>query len=162
LPDDHRSQLRRGAARDRLAATHRQSQGLHTCELAARRGRHHRRLRLQRRGERAVRRLGGAQGLHPDRPAAARARGGTERSEVYTMGTWKPNPGSQEAFVEAWSQFAGWASSMPGAGTLRLVRDLHEPGRFVSFGAWDSIDYVRAWKGSPEFKERMARVLQHV
>jgi heme-degrading monooxygenase HmoA len=83
-------------------------------------------------------------------------------SEVYTMGSWKPNPGSQEAFVEAWSQFAGWASSMPGAGTLRLVRDLHEPGRFVSFGAWDSIDYVRAWKGSPEFKERMARVLQHV
>ena len=83
-------------------------------------------------------------------------------SEVYTTGTWKPNPGSEEAFVEAWSQFAGWASSMPGAGTLRLVRDLHDPGRFVSFGDWASIDQVRAWKSSPEFRERMARVLQHV
>lgn len=83
-------------------------------------------------------------------------------SEVYTTGSWKPSPGSEEAFVEAWSQFAGWASSMPGAGTLRLVRDLHEPQRFVSFGDWESIDQVRAWKSSPEFRERMARVLQHV
>jgi heme-degrading monooxygenase HmoA len=81
---------------------------------------------------------------------------------VYTTGTWKPSPGSEEAFVEAWSQFASWASSRPGAGALRLVRDLHEPGRYVSFGDWESIDEVRAWKTSPEFRERMARVLQHV
>ena len=81
---------------------------------------------------------------------------------VYTTGSWKPSSGSEDVFVEAWKTFAGWASSMPGAGTLRLVRDLHDPGRFVSFGAWNSIDDIRAWKGSPEFKERMARVLQHV
>ena len=81
---------------------------------------------------------------------------------VYTTGSWKPNPESEEAFVEAWSQFAVWASSMPGADALRLVRDLGEPGRFVSFGAWGDIDHVRAWKSSPEFRERMARVLQHV
>ena len=37
LPDDHRAQLRRGAARDRLAAAHRQAQGRHTRELEARR-----------------------------------------------------------------------------------------------------------------------------
>ncbi len=83
-------------------------------------------------------------------------------SEVYTTGSWKPHPGSEEAFVDAWKTFAGWASSWPGAGTLRLVRDLHDPGRFVSFGAWDEIDQVKAWKGSPEFKERMGQVLQHV
>jgi heme-degrading monooxygenase HmoA len=83
-------------------------------------------------------------------------------SEVYTTGSWKPNPGSEEAFVDAWKTFAGWASGRSGAGTLRLVRDLHESGRFISFGAWESLDRVKAWKGSPEFKERMARVLQHV
>jgi heme-degrading monooxygenase HmoA len=82
--------------------------------------------------------------------------------EVYTTGTWQPNPGSEEAFVAAWEQFAAWASGMPGAGTLRLARDLKEPGRFVSFGAWDDIEHVRAWKSAPEFRERMARVLQHV
>jgi heme-degrading monooxygenase HmoA len=83
-------------------------------------------------------------------------------SEVYTTGSWKPNTGSEQAFVEAWSSFASWASGMAGAGTLRLVRDLHAPGRFVSFGHWESIDQVRAWKSSPDFRERMAQVLQHV
>jgi heme-degrading monooxygenase HmoA len=83
-------------------------------------------------------------------------------NEIYTTGTWKPNPGSEQAFVDAWKAFAGWASGRSGAGTLRLVRDLRDPARFVSFGAWESIDEVKAWKGSPEFKERMAQVLQHV
>jgi heme-degrading monooxygenase HmoA len=81
---------------------------------------------------------------------------------VYTMGSWMPNPGREEDFVAAWSEFAAWASSQPGAGTLRLVRNLTAPERFVSFGDWKAIAAVRAWKGSPEFKERMARVLQHV
>ena len=83
-------------------------------------------------------------------------------STVYTSGTWTTNPGSEEAFLAAWQKFAAWASTMPGAGRLYLGRDLGEPQRFVSFGDWDSIDEVRAWKQSPEFKERMAQVLQHV
>ncbi len=83
-------------------------------------------------------------------------------STIYTSGTWKSNPGSEEAFVVAWKQFATWASSMPGAGRLQLVRDVREPERFLSFGDWGSIEEVRDWKSSPEFRERMARVLQHV
>jgi hypothetical protein len=51
---------------------------------------------------------------------------------------------------------------MPGAGRLQLVRDLAAPQRFVSFGRWDSIDQVRAWKAAPEFRDRMAEVLVHV
>jgi len=81
---------------------------------------------------------------------------------IYTSGTWTPNPGSEDAFVDAWRRFAAWASGMPGAGRLHLVRDLRESQRFVSFGGWDSPDEVRAWKTSPEFRERMAQVLQHV
>lgn len=83
-------------------------------------------------------------------------------STIYTSGTWKPYPGREDAFVEAWTQFASWASGMPGAGRLQLVRDIAEPARFVSFGDWESLDEVRAWKSSPEFRERMAQVLQHV
>jgi heme-degrading monooxygenase HmoA len=83
-------------------------------------------------------------------------------SEIYTTGTWVPTEGREHAFVEAWAEFAAWASTMPGAGRLRLGRDLHEPGRFVSFGDWESGETVAAWKMSPEFKERMAQVLQHV
>ena len=89
---------------------------------------------------------------------------GTEipTTRVYTSGTWAPSPGSEDAFVAAWRQFAAWASRMPGAGRLHLVRDRREPRRFVSFGDWDSIDQVRSWKASPEFRDRMAQVLQHV
>ena len=83
-------------------------------------------------------------------------------SAIYTSGTWQPLPGSEQAFVAAWEQFAAWASSMPGAGRLQLVRDLGESERFVSFGDWESLEQVRAWKSSPEFRERMARVLQHI
>ena len=83
-------------------------------------------------------------------------------SEIYTTGSWKPKAGSEEAFIEAWSEFAGWASGMPGAGRLQLTRDIRDPGRFLSFGGWGSIDAVRDWKGSSEFRERMARVQQHV
>jgi heme-degrading monooxygenase HmoA len=82
--------------------------------------------------------------------------------EIYTTGTWKPNPGAEDAFIEAWAEFAGWASRMPGAGTLRPTRDVRDEQRFVSFGAWQSNEAVRAWKSAPDFRERMARVLQHV
>jgi heme-degrading monooxygenase HmoA len=83
-------------------------------------------------------------------------------STIYTSGTWHAYPDAEDAFVAAWKQFAAWASTQPGAGRLQLVRDLDEPARFVSFGDWASLEQVRAWKRSPEFRERMARVLQHV
>jgi heme-degrading monooxygenase HmoA len=83
-------------------------------------------------------------------------------STIYTSGSWQPSPGSEDAFVAAWQQFAAWASARPGAGKLQLVRDLGRPERFMSFGDWESIEQVRDWKSSPEFRERMARVLQHV
>ena len=59
LSHDHGTQLRRSAARDRLAAAHRQAQGGDAGELEARRGRHHRRLGVRRgRQEDRIRRAG--------------------------------------------------------------------------------------------------------
>ena len=83
-------------------------------------------------------------------------------SEIYTTGVWRPKPGREREFVEAWTTFAGWAATMPGAGTLRLARDAGDPGRFVSLARWQNEDVVRAWKASPQFRERIGRVLQHV
>ena len=51
---------------------------------------------------------------------------------------------------------------MPGAGALRLGRDTGDVLRFVSYGTWDSVGAVRAWKSAPEFRERIAQVLQYV
>ena len=82
--------------------------------------------------------------------------------DVYTTGSWKPFPGQEEPFVAAWIEFVKWASERPGAGTALLTRDLRDAERFVSFMDWESIEAVRGWKGSSEFKERMSRVQQHI
>lgn len=81
---------------------------------------------------------------------------------VYTTGSWKPYPGQEEPFLEAWGEFMRWASGLPGAGEAVLARDVRDPARFVSFAEWESMEAVRGWKSSPEFKERMGRVQQYV
>jgi heme-degrading monooxygenase HmoA len=87
---------------------------------------------------------------------------GGDLNEIYTTGRWKLGAGKEDAFVDAWARFATWASGFPGAGALRLTRDLRDGDVFVSFGRWETIEAVRTWKGAPEFRERLARVLQHV
>ena len=83
-------------------------------------------------------------------------------AELVTTGTWSVDPTKEVDFIDAWAAFAAWASSMPGAGTLRLGRDVSVAARFVSYAVWEDPDAVRAWKSMPEFRERLARVLQHV
>jgi heme-degrading monooxygenase HmoA len=83
-------------------------------------------------------------------------------TELVTTGTWIVAPTRQVAFVQAWASFAEWASSMPGAGKLRLGVDAADPTRYVSFGEWQDAASARAWKSAPQFRERIARVLQHV
>jgi heme-degrading monooxygenase HmoA len=80
--------------------------------------------------------------------------------EIFSHGRFEVEPGNEDAFVDAWSEFASWASERAGAGTLRLVRDVRNAGRFVSFGQWDDADAVRGWKSSAEFKERIGRVVR--
>jgi heme-degrading monooxygenase HmoA len=83
-------------------------------------------------------------------------------TNAYTTGSWKPFPGHKDEFVQAWIEFSEWASTMPGAGRASLARDLRDSERFVSFLEWDSIDAIREWKTSAEFKPRMARVQAHI
>jgi heme-degrading monooxygenase HmoA len=80
--------------------------------------------------------------------------------EIFTMGRFEVEPGNEDAFIAAWSEFASWASQRAGAGTLRLYRDVRNPGRFISLGQWDAAEAVQAWKSSPEFKERIGRVVK--
>ncbi len=83
-------------------------------------------------------------------------------AEMMTTGTWVVDEGKQAAFLAAWAGFAEWASTMDGAGRLLLGRDTGDPNRFVSFGAWASPELVHSWKADPDFRERMAQVLQYV
>ena len=83
-------------------------------------------------------------------------------TEQVSSGTWVVDADKERAFIEAWAAFAEWSSTMPGAGTLRLGRDLSDSHRFVSHAAWESADAMRAWQEAPQFEEQLARVLQHV
>jgi heme-degrading monooxygenase HmoA len=80
--------------------------------------------------------------------------------EIFTFGRFEVALGNEGAFVDAWSEFATWASQNGGAGTIRLARDLRHPLRYISIGQWDDAEAVRNWKSSPEFKERLGRVVK--
>jgi hypothetical protein len=43
--------------------------------------------------------------------------------ETYTSGMWLAKSDDVDEFVAAWRDFASWAHTWPGCGTLRLVRD---------------------------------------
>jgi heme-degrading monooxygenase HmoA len=82
--------------------------------------------------------------------------------EVYSSGSWKAKDGQESEFETAWTEFARWMSTMPGAGTARLTKDLDEPGRYMSFAPWESVEQMHAWKSDPAFRENMGRVQAHV
>src|SRR5438093_5978306 len=82
-------------------------------------------------------------------------------TETYTRGSWTVKPGEEDAFVQEWTAFVTWASSMPGSGTFRLVRDLDHPSHYRSFAPWESFEAQNAWKELSEFRERIMPVLSH-
>jgi len=82
-------------------------------------------------------------------------------TETYTSGAWLVKEGEDEAFVQAWTEFVEWASELPGSGVFRLVRDLDQPQRYLSFAPWDSFEAQQAWKELPDFPERIGRVRLH-
>ncbi len=79
--------------------------------------------------------------------------------EIFTYGRFEVEPANEQAFVDTWSEFAAWVSQLPGNQALRLVRDVRNPGRFISFGQWDDAEAVRAFKSSPEFKAGLGRMV---
>lgn len=83
-------------------------------------------------------------------------------TEIYTVGTWSVKAGHEEEFVAAWKAMgeATLAEFPHARGTL--LRDLENPGRFVSFGPWESVGVVQEWRASTPFQEGVARIRSHV
>jgi heme-degrading monooxygenase HmoA len=82
-------------------------------------------------------------------------------TETYSSGAWTVKSGEEDAFAEAWKEFVTWAAGLPGSGTFRLLRDVDQPNRFMSFGSWENHDAQNAWTQHPEFAERLGRVRAH-
>jgi heme-degrading monooxygenase HmoA len=77
----------------------------------------------------------------------------------YTHGVWVTKPGSEHEFVRGWEEVADWSSrELEGAGSARLLQDLAQRNRFVSFGDWESVEAIDAFRTAPEFEEGVARL----
>ena len=84
--------------------------------------------------------------------------GGSEA--IYSVGVWIVRPGNESAFIAAWKDFAAWTSMQGGSAYGRLLQDLEDPGRFFSFGPWEDLEGLRAWRQRPEFRKSLGRFLE--
>lgn len=77
---------------------------------------------------------------------------------VYTAGIWTVKLGREDDFVALWRELADWsARAFPDArGTL--LRDRERPNRFLSFGPWESVEQIEAWRSAPEWQEIVGRL----
>jgi len=83
-----------------------------------------------------------------------------EHDRIYAVGVWSVRPGNEQAFIAAWKEFSAWtAVHRSGAGYGTLLQDIGNPSRFISFGPWDDLEGVRAWRQQPEFMKALARFM---
>jgi heme-degrading monooxygenase HmoA len=77
----------------------------------------------------------------------------------YTYGIWQVKPGRADEFAAAWAELAEWTTeNVPGARWAKLLRDTQDENRFISFGPWESLDAIAAWRELDGFRERVGRV----
>lgn len=76
----------------------------------------------------------------------------------YTSGVWIAKPGQEAAFIAAWQELADWSLREVGASWATLLQDRSQVSRFVSFGPWESLEQIEAWRSDPGFAERVARI----
>lgn len=78
---------------------------------------------------------------------------------VYTLGDWMIEEGSEQDFVEAWTELADWTvTNVPGSSFAKVLRDRSDPRRFLSFGPWRDPSAVGEWQSLPGFQERIERL----
>ena len=71
----------------------------------------------------------------------------------YSSGEWLVREGSEEEFIEAWTNFVEWSlDSTPGAESFVLVRSTEEPRKFLSLGAWESQQAQERWREMPQMQ----------
>jgi quinol monooxygenase YgiN len=80
-------------------------------------------------------------------------------NELYTCGIWIVKPGREDEFVAAWEELARWtAEHIPGAGWATLVQQEDQPNRFLTFGPWESVEAIDAWRASEGFQDGVKRI----
>jgi heme-degrading monooxygenase HmoA len=80
----------------------------------------------------------------------------------FTHTTWQVKPGLEDEFVERWQEWAKWSHRQGLRSHARLLRDVENPGTFISVAPWETISAVRAWRGESGYHERVARLQELV
>lgn len=74
----------------------------------------------------------------------------------FAAGTWHVTQGSEEAFVQRWTELLEWTrAEFPSMTQGTLIHDRNDAGHYVSFTGWADAESRDAWKQSGEFKQRM-------
>lgn len=79
-------------------------------------------------------------------------------SEAYTHSTWRVKPFLEDEFVRRWEELAYWSALQGLTSQAKLLRDVDDPNRFVSFGPWESMESVHRWRAASGFHEHVARL----
>lgn len=64
--------------------------------------------------------------------------------------------------MRRWADWIAWSHGQGLGANARLLRDVEQPGTFISFGPWASLDVVRRWRSDPEYHVRVARMYEVV
>ncbi len=84
-----------------------------------------------------------------------------EENQRFSAGIWIIKSGKENEFIEEFKKFAKLIFDKNiGAIEVYLVQDVQQPQRFVTFGPWESIEKIEAWRNLPEFKEFFAKAKQ--
>lgn len=81
--------------------------------------------------------------------------------QLYTHGRWVVKEGQQRKFEAAWQEMADWTNANVSgavAGGARLLQDLDDQNLFYSFGPWETLEAIRAWRADDGFGERVGRI----
>lgn len=76
----------------------------------------------------------------------------------YSHTTWIVKPGHEEEFVRLWGEFEEWSAAEGLSARAKLLRDVDEPSRFISFGPWETRAAIRRWRALPGFHEHVAQL----
>ncbi|MDQ0673645.1 quinol monooxygenase YgiN [Pseudarthrobacter siccitolerans] len=100
--------------------------------------------------------------LQSDVPALGR---GVVVGRFYTSGRWSVKPGHEEAFATAFAESGVKDVDPPIRGLLqrpRLLRDLKQPGSYLSYAVWESREAIDEFRSRPDFPAMIARMQEHL
>lgn len=81
----------------------------------------------------------------------------------FTSGEWLVKPGQEDAFIAAWTAAKEPDPPLRGVVTPpRLLRDLRDPHRFVSFAEFDSLEAIEEFRSRPDFGSLIGAMREHL